>query len=303
MDKPQHSRHEVFHSSRPMYARHWLLGPAPRHEIPADGMPPSTAYHLIHDELILDGSSRFNLATFCGTWMEPEAARLMTETFDKNMIDKDEYPQTAELEMRCVNMLAQLWHSPDPDATIGTSTIGSSEACMLGGLALKWRWREKMKRAGKPDGRPNLIMGTNTQVCWHKFVRYWDVEDRSIPLEGDWYVMDPEKAAAACDENTIGVVSVLGSTFTGEYEDVVALSAALDRLQEKTGLDVPIHVDGASGGFVAPFLQPELVWDFRLPRVKSINTSRSTRQDISMGWCFRGWAGLSGGRRPICIPI
>jgi len=273
MDKPQHSRHEVFHGSRPMYARHWLLGPAPRHAIPEDGMPPSTAYHLIHDELILDGSSRFNLATFCGTWMEPEAARLMTETFDKNMIDKDEYPQTAELEMRCVNMLAQLWHSPDPDNTIGTSTIGSSEACMLGGLALKWRWREDRKRAGKPDTRPNLIMGTNTQVCWHKFVRYWDVEDRSIPLEGNRYVMDPEKAAAACDENTIGVVSVLGSTFTGEYEDVVALSAALDRLQEKTGLDIPIHVDGASGGFVAPFLQPDLVWDFRLPRVKSINTS------------------------------
>jgi glutamate decarboxylase len=256
-----------------MYARHWLLGPAPRHKIPEDGMPPSTAYHLIHDELILDGSSRFNLATFCGTWMEPEAMRLMSETFDKNMIDKDEYPQTAELEMRCVNMLAQLWHAPDPDNTIGTSTIGSSEACMLGGLALKWRWREERKLAGKPHDRPNLIMGTNTQVCWHKFVRYWDIEDRSIPLEGDRFVMDPEKAAAACDENTIGVVTVLGSTFTGDYEDVVALSAALDRLEETTGLNIPIHVDGASGGFVAPFLQPDLVWDFQLPRVKSINTS------------------------------
>jgi glutamate decarboxylase len=256
-----------------MYARHWLLGPAPRHAIPQDGMPPSTAYHLIHDELILDGSSRFNLATFCGTWMEPEAVRLMTETFDKNMIDKDEYPQTAELEMRCVNMLAQLWHAPDPDNTIGTSTIGSSEACMLGGLALKWSWREKMKRAGKPDTRPNLIMGTNTQVCWHKFVRYWDIEDRSIPLEGNEYMMNTEKAVAACDENTIGVVTVLGSTFTGDYEDVVGLSKALDSLQEKTGLDIPIHVDGASGGFVAPFLQPDVVWDFQLPRVKSINTS------------------------------
>jgi glutamate decarboxylase len=197
----------------------------------------------------------------------------MTETFDKNMIDKDEYPQTAELEMRCVNMLAQLWHAPDPDNTIGTSTIGSSEACMLGGLALKWSWREKMKRAGKPDTRPNLIMGTNTQVCWHKFVRYWDIEDRSIPLEGNEYMMNTEKAVAACDENTIGVVTVLGSTFTGDYEDVVGLSKALDSLQEKTGLDIPIHVDGASGGFVAPFLQPDVVWDFQLPRVKSINTS------------------------------
>jgi glutamate decarboxylase len=262
---------------RPMYARHSLLGPTPRHAIPQQGMSPSTAYHLIHDELILDGSSRFNLATFCSTWMEPEAHKLMSETFDKNMIDKDEYPQTAELEMRCVHMLAELWNAPDPQGTIGTSTIGSSEACMLGGLALKWAWRARMRALGKlSEGqaeRPNLVMGSNTQVCWHKFARYWDVEAREVPLEGDEVITNPERAAAACDENTIGVVAVLGSTFTGHYENVLALSGALDRLQQKTGLDIPIHVDGASGGFVAPFLQPDLLWDFRLPRVKSINTS------------------------------
>jgi glutamate decarboxylase len=256
-----------------MYARHWLLGPAARHSIPEDGMAPSTAYHLIHDELILDGSSRFNLATFCSTWMEPEAHKLMSESFDKNMIDKDEYPQTAELELRCVHMLAELWHAPEPEATIGCSTIGSSEAAMLGGLALKWRWREQMRKLGKSTDSPNLVMGTNTQVCWHKFARYWDVEAREVPLEGSEPVTNPERAAAACDENTIGVVAVLGSTYTGHYEDVPALSAALDRLQTRTGLDIPIHVDGASGGFVAPFLQPELVWDFQLPRVKSINAS------------------------------
>jgi glutamate decarboxylase len=205
--------------------------------------------------------------------MEPEARHLMSETFDKNMIDKDEYPQTAELELRCVHMLADLWHSPDPANTLGTSTIGSSEACMLGGLALKWRWREKMRKLGKPADRPNLVLGTNTQVCWHKFLRYWDVEERPVALEGDCYVTDPERVAAVCDENTIGVVSVLGSKFTGDYENVSALSATLDRLQEKTGLDIPIHVDGASGAFVAPFIQPDLIWDFQLPRVKSINTS------------------------------
>src|SRR5580698_5561895 len=273
MDDHNHANNEMLRVMRPMYARHWLLGPAPRHDVPENGMPPATAYHLIHDELIMDASSRFNLATFCGTWMEPEASKLMAETFDKNMIDKDEYPQTAELEMRCVHMLAKLWNSPDPHNAPGTSTIGSSEACMLGGLALKWRWRENTRKLGKPVDRPNLVLGTNTQVCWHKFLRYWDVEERAVPLEGNKYVTDPERAAAACDENTIGVVSVLGSTFTGDYEDVQGLSAALDRLQERTGLDVPIHVDGASGGFVAPFLQPELLWDFKLPRVKSINTS------------------------------
>ncbi|HEY1184081.1 MAG TPA: glutamate decarboxylase [Bryobacteraceae bacterium] len=265
--------HEMTRVLRPMYARRQLLGPTPRHAMPEDGMPPDTAYQLIHDELILDGSSRFNLATFCGTWMEQEARHLMSETFDKNMIDKDEYPQTAELEMRCVHMLADLWHAPDPAGTLGTSTIGSSEACMLGGLALKWRWRERMRKLGKPVDRPNLVLGTNTQVCWHKFARYWDVEERQVPLEGNHSVTDPERAAAACDENTIGVVSVLGSTFTGEYENVGALSAALDLLQEITGLDIPIHVDGASGAFVAPFIQPDLLWDFRLPRVKSVNTS------------------------------
>jgi glutamate decarboxylase len=248
-------------------------GAAPRHSIPDEGMPPSTAYHLIHDEFIFDGSSRFNLATFYSTWTEPEARHLMSETFDKNTIDKDEYPQAAELEMGCVHMLADLWHAPDPANTLGTSTIGSSEACMLGGLALKWRWREKMRKLGKPVDRPNLVLGTNTQVCWHKFLRYWDVEERAVPLQGNRYVTDPELAAAACDENTIGVVTVLGSTFTGEYENVSGLSAELDRLQERTGLDIPIHVDGASGAFVAPFIQPDLFWDFKLPRVKSINAS------------------------------
>jgi glutamate decarboxylase len=274
---PPIRKHHDADKVRPMYARQSLLGPTPRHSIPRDGMAPSTAYNLIHDELIVDGSSRFNLATFCSTWMEPEAHKLMAETFDKNMIDKDEYPQTAELEMRCVHMLAELWNAPDAAETIGTSTIGSSEACMLGGLALKWRWRRRMRAAGKDPERngvrPNLVMGSNTQVCWHKFCRYWDVEAREVALEGEEVVTNPERAAAACDENTIGVVSVLGSTFTGHYEDVVALAAALDALEAGTGLDIPIHVDGASGGFVAPFLQPELVWDFRLPRVKSINTS------------------------------
>jgi glutamate decarboxylase len=272
-DLPYMSHDAATRVMRPMYARQWLLGPAPRHSIPQDGMPPATAYHLIHDELIFDGSSRFNLATFCSTWMDDEARRLMSETFDKNMIDKDEYPQTAELEMRCVHMLAALWHAPDPANALGTSTIGSSEACMLGGLALKWRWREKMKKLGKPADRPNLVLGTNTQVCWHKFLRYWDVEERPVALEGNQSVTDPERAAAACDENTIGVVSVLGSTFTGDYEDVSALSTALDQLQQRTGLDIPIHVDGASGAFVAPFIQPHVLWDFQLPRVKSINTS------------------------------
>jgi glutamate decarboxylase len=221
----------------------------------------------------LDGNSRLNLATFVTTWMEPEARQLMNETFDKNMIDKDEYPQTAELELRCVNMLSRLWNSPSHEQAVGCSTVGSSEAAMLGGMALKWRWRERMQAAGKPTDKPNLVMGINVQVCWEKFCRYWDVEPRFVPLEGERYHLSAEEAVKLCDENTIGIIVVMGSTFDGSYEPVQEVSDALDELQRQKDWDIPIHVDGASGGFVAPFLQPDLAWDFRVPRVKSINAS------------------------------
>ncbi len=184
------------------------------------------------------------------------------------MIDKDEYPQTAELEQRCVNILSSLWHCPDPADVIGCSTTGSSEACMLAGMALKRRWQN---RGGK--GRPNLVMGINVQVCWEKFCNYWEVEARYVPMEGDRFGISATEAAALCDENTIGVVGILGSTFDGSYEPIAEISAALDDLQARTGLDIPMHVDGASGAMIAPFLDPDLEWDFRLPRVASINTS------------------------------
>jgi glutamate decarboxylase len=189
------------------------------------------------------------------------------------MIDKDEYPQTAELEARCVNMLSHLWNAPDVREATGCSTTGSSEAAMLGGLALKRRWQKRRAAEGKPNDRPNLVMGINVQVCWEKFANYWDVEMRLVPMEGDRYHLSAEEAVALCDENTIGVVAILGSTFDGSYEPVQAICAALDELQERTGIDVPVHVDGASGAFVAPFVDPDLVWDFQLPRVASINAS------------------------------
>jgi glutamate decarboxylase len=245
----------------------------PRHELPAGEMDPDVAYQIVHDELMLDGNSRMNLATFVSTWMEPQAERLMAECLDKNMIDKDEYPQTAELEQRCVGILGNLWNAPDAAVATGCSTTGSSEAAMLGGLALKRRWQKARAAAGKPADRPNLVMGINVQVCWEKFANYWDVEMRLVPMEGDRFHLSAEEAVERCDENTIGVVAILGSTFDGSYEPVEEICAALDDLQERTGLDVPVHVDGASGGFIAPFLDPDLAWDFRLPRVASINAS------------------------------
>jgi glutamate decarboxylase len=237
------------------------------------GMSGEQAYDLISSELLLDGSARLNLATFVTTWMPPHAARLMADTADKNMIDKDEYPQTAEIESRCVNIISELWNSPAGETPTGCSTTGSSEAVMLGALALKWKWRARRQAEGKPTDRPNLVTGANVQVCWEKFCRYWDVEPRLVPVEGDTLHLTPERAVAHCDENTIGVAAVLGSTFDGSYEPVREIAAALDDLQERTGLDIPMHVDAASGGFVAPFIQPDLEWDFRVPRVKSINSS------------------------------
>ncbi len=252
--------------------------PVPDFEMPCHGLAEhgiggEMAYELISSELLLDGQARLNLATFVTTWMPSIAGRLMAETADKNMIDKDEYPQTAEFESRCVNILAELWHSPEAEQATGCSTTGSSEAAMLAGLALKWRWRERQRAAGKPTDRPNLVTGSNVQVCWEKFCRYWDVEPKLVPMEGDRYHMDAANAASHCDENTIGVVAVLGSTFDGSYEPVKEIAAALDKLETDAGLDIPLHVDGASGGFVAPFIQPELEWDFRIPRVQSINAS------------------------------
>ena len=245
----------------------------PRYRLPESGMLPRTALQVVRDELILDGNARLNLATFVTTWMEPEAEVLMAECSSKNMIDKDEYPQTAELEHRCVNILGHLWHAKHSEA-VGCSTTGSSEACMLGGMALLWRWRARRRAAGKDTARPNLVMGSNVQVCWEKFCRYWDVEPKYVPLVPGRYHLGAAEAAAQCDENTIGVVVIMGSTMDGSYEPVADVNAALDALAATPGgPDVPIHVDGASGGFVAPFLQPDTAWDFRVPRVASINAS------------------------------
>jgi glutamate decarboxylase len=245
----------------------------PRFRMSEEGLSPTSAYQVVHDELLLDGVARLNLATFVTTWMEPEAEKLMAECASKNMIDKDEYPQTAELEKRCVAIIAHLWHVQEIESATGCSTTGSSEACMLGGLALKWRWRQRRQAAGLPADKPNLVTGSNVQVCWEKFCRYWDVEPRQVPVGPEVTHLTAEGAAAACDENTIGVVAVLGSTFDGAYEPVAEISRALDALAAKGGPDVPIHVDGASGGFVAPFIDPDIEWDFRVPRVQSINAS------------------------------
>ena len=245
----------------------------PSYKLGEQSMEPRVAYQMIKDDLLDEGKSRLNLATFCQTYLEPEAVKLMSETLDRNAIDKSEYPRTAEIENRCVNIIADLWHGQED--FIGTSTIGSSEACMLAGMAMKFSWRKRAAKLGVAleKRKPNLIISSGYQVCWEKFCVYWDIELREIPLTADCLSLDIEKAMAEIDEYTIGVVGILGITYTGQYDDIEKLDAKLTEYNKQTEHKVYIHVDAASGGLYAPFVEPDLKWDFQLENVISINAS------------------------------
>ncbi|KAJ7138454.1 glutamate decarboxylase [Mycena crocata] len=247
---------------------------APKYTIPEFGINSKAAYQLLHDETALDGNPLLNLASFVHTWMPAEAEKLIMENLNKNQVDQDEYPAATIIHNRCISMLADLWKAPKEGKVIGTSTAGSSEAIMLGGLAFKKRWQEARKAAGKDHYHPNIVFGSNAQVALEKFARYWDVEARLVPVNASTnYVINPHDAIPFIDENTIGVIVIVGSTYTGHFEDVQLMSDLLDDLQKRTGLDIPIHVDGASGAFIAPFAYPTYKWAFDVPRVHSINTS------------------------------
>ncbi|KAG2147342.1 pyridoxal phosphate-dependent transferase [Suillus cothurnatus] len=274
--------------SHPYGARYGIIS-IPKFHLPSKGADAQTAYQLIHDELALDGSPSLNLASFVQTWMPEPANKLMMENVSKNLIDQDEYPMTQEIHTRCVSILADLWHAPSTHQAIGTATTGSSEAIQLGGLAMKRRWQERRKADGKSihEPGPNIVMGANAQVALEKFARYFEVECRLVPVSVESkYRLDPKKAMEYVDENTIGVYVILGSTYTGHYEPVKEMSDLLDEYEQKTGISVPIHVDGASGAFVAPFAHPKLLWDFKLPRVVSINTSghKFGLAYVGVGW-------------------
>ncbi len=253
------------------YGNRYLLEPAPDNELPKIGMDAAEAAGLIEKEMVLDGIPMRNLATFVTTWMEPEAVQVITENLHTNFIDHAEYPRTAEIEQRCIRMLADLFNAPGK--TTGARTQGSSEAIMLGALSLKWKWRERREAAKQSTDRPNLVFGGDVHVVWEKFCRYFDVEPRIVPLAPDKYTIGPEDVEPHIDENTIGVAAVLGTTFTGHADDIKGINDHLVQLKHDRGLDVPLHVDAASGGFVWPFLYPDSEWDFRLEQVRSINVS------------------------------
>ncbi|KAK1749999.1 pyridoxal phosphate-dependent transferase [Echria macrotheca] len=266
-----------------VYGSKFAASDLPRHEMPEREMPKEVAYRMIKDELSLDGNPMLNLASFVTTYMEEEAEKLMAESFSKNFIDYEEYPQSADIQNRCVSMIGRLFHAPTPSSeaaeaddactttpgAIGTSCVGSSEAIMLAVLAMKKRWKNQRIKEGKSTDKPNIVMSAAVQVCWEKAARYFEVEEKLVYCTEDRYVIDPKQTVDLVDENTIGICTILGTTYTGEYEDTKAVN---DLLIER-GLTTPIHVDAASGGFVAPFVVPDLEWDFRLERVVSINVS------------------------------
>src|SRR4051794_27954423 len=253
------------------YGGRFLTQDAPDHQLPKEPMDPVQAMRLIEEDLVLDGIPERNLATFVTTWMPPEAREVIESNLHRNFIDHAEYPQTAEIEQRCIRMLANLFHAPGE--TTGARTQGSSEAIMLGALSLKWKWRERREAAGKATDRPNLVFGGDVHVVWEKFCRYFDVEPRIVPLQPDKYTIGAEDVAPHVDENTIGVAAVLGTTFTGHADDIRGINDYLVELKDRRGMDVPLHIDGASGAFVWPFLYPHSEWDFRLAQVRSINVS------------------------------
>ncbi|KAL0080118.1 glutamate decarboxylase [Phycomyces blakesleeanus] len=273
-----------------IYGTRWASEDIPRYDMPEDEMPATVAYRLIKDDLALDGNPALNLATFVTTYMEDEAEKLMAENLSKNFIDYEEYPQSAELCNRCVNMIARLFNAPMDNPcfeSLGCSTVGSSEAIILATLAMKRKWQLSRKAKGLSTENPNIVMGANCQVAWHKAVRYLEIEGREVECTTDLLYMDPQKAVDLVDENTIGVCAILGSTYTGHYEDVKAINTLLEEKCEENGWDVGIHVDAASGGFVAPFVVPELEWDFRLSRVVSINVSG---HKYGLTYAGVGWA-------------
>ncbi|PKY07104.1 glutamate decarboxylase [Aspergillus campestris IBT 28561] len=276
-----------------IYSTKYAVEELPEHAMCERQMPAEVASRMIRDELSLDGNPLLNLASFVTTYMEDEVEQLMTESLSKNFIDYEQYPQTAHIHNRCVDMIADLLHAPTTDShgadggkhdAIGTSTVGSSEGIMLATLAMKKRWQNARKAAGKDWTRPNIVMSSAVQVCWEKAARYFDVEEKYVYCTESRYVIDPKEAVDLIDENTIGICAIMGTTYTGQYEDVKGLN---DLLVERK-IDCPIHVDAASGGFVTPFVNPKLVWDFRLEKVVSINVSGHKYGLVypGVGWVF-----------------
>jgi glutamate decarboxylase len=268
-----HLRIESEEAHSPTFAGRSFAADVPKYRLPTAGMSPRAAYELVHDELNLDGNPSLNLASFVTTWMEPEANALAAETIAKNLIDQDEYPQTEAIHERVVSMIGRLFHAPAHAKPVGTATIGSSEAIMLAMLAHKRSWQRRREAAGLDASQPNMVIGADVHTCWEKFARYFEVSARVAPMSEDRFTISADQVEGLIDENTIAVAGLLGTTFTGQMDDLVAINELLARVEAEREWRIPLHIDAASGGFIVPFSKPNLEWDFRLSQVRSINVS------------------------------
>lgn len=291
MDKKKKNQKEL---SEPIFGSQQMREPAPSEYIPKHRTRSDIAYQIVKDETFPQTQPRLNLATFVTTYMDEYGTKLMNEAVGINFIDETEYPRVAVMCGRCINMVANMWHSPEKaEWKTGAVGIGSSEACMLGGVAAWLRWRERRKAQGKPYDKPNLVMSTAYQVVWEKFCQLWQIEMRTVPITREHITLDIEKAIEMCDENTICIVPIAGVTWTGMNDDIEALDKALDKYNSLTGYDIPIHVDAASGGFILPFINPKKKWDFRLKWVYSISTSGHKYGLVYPGLGWVVWKDLS----------
>ncbi len=258
-----------------LYTDHQL----PHTKLAYSSIESNVAFNLIYEELELETNEKQNLATFCQTYMEPEADLLIKTSLSKNAIDKTEYPKVTDFENRCLKIIEHLWHGEN---TLGTSTIGSSEACMLAGINMKKRWQ----KANPNLTKPNLIISSCYQVCWEKFAVYFDVELKIIPISKYNISLDIDAALNLIDENTIGIVAIAGVTYTGLIDDIKYLDTQLTKYNSTANFKLYIHVDAASGGLYLPFIKPDIIWDFRLNNVISINASghKSGLTYPGIGW-------------------
>lgn len=257
-----------------VFATDVMLNPAPTDRIPDGPTTPQVAYQMVKDETFPQTQPRLNLATFVTTYMDEYATRLMNETINVNYIDETEYPRVALMAQKCVNIIANLWNTPEASKwKTGAVGIGSSEACMLGGVSAWLRWRDRRKAQNKAYDKPNFVISSAFQVVWEKFSQLWQIEMRTVPLTKEHPTLDPAEAMKLCDENTICIVPITGVTWTGMNDDVETLDKMVTDYNKRTGNELCIHVDAASGGFIMPFLYPEVKWDFRLNNVLSISTS------------------------------
>ena len=258
----------------PIYGSSRIMEPLPKDRLPEHPTDPKIAYQMVKQETIAQTQPRLNLATFVTTYMDTFATKLMNDAIDINYIDETEYPRIAGMTAKCVNILANLWNTPEQgEWKTGACTVGSSEACMLGGVAAWLLWKKRREAKGLPVDKPNFVISTGYQIVWEKFSQMWQVEMRTVPLTEEKRTLSPEDVVAKCDENTFLVVAIEGVTWTGLNDDVEAINNALDEFNTKNNLQIPIHIDAATGGFILPFLHPERKWDFRLKWVNSINTS------------------------------